>query len=922
MLVSRKIAYLSLSLWILALALLSTQAAQLGGRLTYSEEVFLPRDSESYEGLLLLRQLGYAMGDTLLIIYSPWDLNTSTWVEESLREVLEDRGLRGYQLLGLYGVYKLILSRVEGNLSEVLIKALDSYRVLEEAGLKAKEAYVRVETVLNRTYGLASLYIKAYEEAVEEGLEDPAEYAYERLKPFVPVEQREVLEWFHRLFKVYVAEMKPGEAARRAIVDLSRAYDPGLAKIVEAFDLTNYTNPEAIARYVYSVSALKERNVSFDWFQRLLEDPRRGALDYVRLGLTTRVNECMGEAFERALAKSTVASSLQAEDVRGIVGDVCGGYIAGIAKYPDVIPEDVRESMLSQRYAIIYVYFNESISIDVAQELLDAMDEKLRGGVGELYYHGTLTLFADLGESTEREVRRIDVTTAALVIGLLVVLLGSIASPLIILVATAFSLVVAMGLLSLATLYLDVYYLARVVMIPVVFGVTVDYSVFYLFRVVEERSKGYSWGEAVYQAWRRAGRALTLGGIAVVLGFLAYVLTPQEALRGVGLALAIAAATSFLSSYTLLPAVLIVVGERWVFWPTRSLRLPAARQGVLLRRVAGVSLKVSPLVTVATLALAVGLALYLLSAPPSANIHLGLPPYSRFIEASEVLYTEFPKEVFSRAYIVTSLGDPERVLEELRSGGLIAGSIWVERGEGYTVLNVGLPLDPLDDGMFDLIPGVRGVVKSFDEKALVTGFTALRVDTVNSIILSYFKLTLPIALTLIIAYLIAGMGSVLVPLRLTITVAFSAVLSLAITTIAFSYLVEAPPYGSNIRSPIYWVTPIIVLGLMITLGMDYDVFLTSRIREEYERGGDQNKAILEAVEKTGVVITVCGLILAGAFSSLLLTEITLLKQVGLTVALSILVDTFIVRPLIVPAIMSLAGKYNWWPGKGLIRRWD
>jgi len=91
MLVSRKIAYLSLSLWILALALLSTQAAQLGGRLTYSEEVFLPRDSESYEGLLLLRQLGYAMGDTLLIIYSPWDLNTSTWVEESLREVLEDR---------------------------------------------------------------------------------------------------------------------------------------------------------------------------------------------------------------------------------------------------------------------------------------------------------------------------------------------------------------------------------------------------------------------------------------------------------------------------------------------------------------------------------------------------------------------------------------------------------------------------------------------------------------------------------------------------------------------------------------------------------------------------------------------------------------------------------------------------------------
>ena len=916
-----RIAYISLGLWVLALVLLSTQAVRLGERLTYSEEAFLPRGSESYEGLLLLERSGYSIGDTLLVIYSPWDLGVSRSVEEGLREVLDGMGLRGYELVGPYSVYKLVLGHVEGNLSKALITALDLYRSLEEAGLKAREAYVRVEVTLNRTYGLASLYLNAYREAVERGLGDPAEYAYEKLKPLIPQEQREALEWFHRLFKIYVAEMKPEEAARRAIVDLARAYDPKLAGVVEAFDLHNYSDPNAIARYVYKASGLEERNVTLTWFQRLLEDPRRGALEYVKLGLTAKIDMCMGGALENALNKSTT-TGLSLDDARRIVGDVCRGYVTSIARYPDVIPDAVRRSLISERYAIVYVYFNESIPIDMSRRILNTVDGKLRGVVGELYYHGTLTLFADLGESTEREVRRIDVATAALVIGLLVVLLGSIASPIVILVSTAFSLVVAMGLLSIAALYVDVYYLARVVMIPVVFGITVDYCVFYLFRVVEERSKGYSWNEAVYQAWRRAGRALALGGVAVVLGFTAYVLTPQEALRGIGLALAIAAATSFLASYTLLPAILVVVGERWVFWPARSLRLPAARQGVLLRRVAGVSLKLSPLITAATLAIVLGLSLYLASSPPSANVYLGLPPYSYFVEASRVLYTEFSKDVFSRAYIVTGLDNPELIVEELGKQGLIAGDVLISRGNGYTILNVGLPVDPLDDRVFELLESIRGTIKALDGESMVTGFTALRVDAVDSIMSSYFKVTLPLALALIIAYLIAGMGSVLVPIRLAVTVIFSAVLSLAITTIAFHHLVETPAYGSQIRSPIYWVTPIVVLGLMITLGMDYDIFLTSRIREEYERGGDQDRAILEAVEKTGVSITVCGLILAGAFSSLLLTEITLSRQIGLTVATSILVDTFVVRPVIVPAIMSLLGRYNWWPGRGLIRKWD
>lgn len=910
-----KVAYATIALWLLAALILSTQVIQLDRRIVYSEEPFLPRGSESFEGLQVLEKLGYSMGDTLLVIFKPSSLEYAKTTESVINETLNSMGIRGYKILGPYTIYSVIRGYVEGNLSLAVSNALKAYEKLRELGLKARDAFDDLRFVLNETYGFANLYLKLYWEAVNLNISDPAVYAYEKLKHLIPADKLALLEGFHRYFTSYEKLYRPEEAARRALIDLSKLYKPEVTPVLERFDFTNYSDTSAIASYVYEVSGVKAYNVTLDLFKHIILDPEGVALNYVKMSLVNKTDTCMGLVFDDALKGVDVRSSIKAH---------CEDYISGIIEYPDVIPGSIRRVMLSGDYGIVYVSFNESIPIDFSRRILAELDRRLKNVVSEAYYHGTLALFADLGENTEREVRRIDVVTAILVIGLLVVLLGSIASPIIIIIATIMSLIVSLGLLSVVALYVDVYYLARVVMLPIVFGITVDYSVFYLFRVVEERSKGLEWGEAVYQAWRRAGRALTLGGIAVVLGFLAYVITPQEALRGIGLALTIASATSFLSSYTLLPALLITLGERRVFWPAKTLRLPAARQGVLLRRVAGASLRLSLMVTLLVLALTLGLALYLLAKPPSANVHLGLPPYSRFIEASSILYTEFPKDAFSKIYIIVTptSSNVTMLLESLRSLNLIAGNAIISRVNDYIIVEVGLPVDPLDDRVFDIIDDIRSSARELGVNAMTSGFPALRVDAVNSILSTYFKITLPLAITLILAYLIAGMGSIVVPLRLIITVAFSAILSITITMLVFHYLTEAPASGSYVRSPLYWVTPIIVLGLMVTLGMDYDIFLTSRIREEYERLKEQDEAILEAVERTGVVITVCGLILAGAFSSLLLTEAVALRQVGFTVALSILIDTFLVRPVIVPAIMSLAGRYNWWPGKGLIRRWD
>lgn len=909
---ARRLAFVSVAVWLGLLVVLAGQVLELDDRLVYSEEAFIPKDSEGYRGFVLLRDLGYAAGDYMLVIYSPGDLNTSARVEEIVKGVFS--GYRG-GVYGPYSVYMRVYSHALGNLSSRVSEAVKFYGELSSLGLELGKKYGEAVRALNYTYGLADSYLKLYYAARSLGVEDPAGEAYRELSQKVsgdPLLSSLLLE-FHRRFVELEHSLGPEKAARESILSVAREYGPGeLYSLLERFDLTNYANTTRVAEYMYNATGVAERGVSFQEFTMLLEGGERGALELIASRLKT-IDTCLASAFEEAV---------KGVDARSAVELGCREFLRGKLEYPNVIPESVRRILVSENYAIVYVDLEESLPINVSESIIRELDERLRGVVSEAYYYGTIPLFSDLSTIVSREVRRIDVTTSFLVVALLIILLRSLAAPVVILLATGIALIVSMGLLSLAALYTDVYYMARFVMIPLVFGITVDYSVFYLFRVAEERSKGLPWGEAVYHAWRRAGRALVLGGIAVVLGFLAYVLTPQEALRGVGIALAIAAAVSFLSSYTLLPSLLMILGEDKVFWPLKGLRVPAARQAKALRLLASKSLSLRYVIAFITIIVLVAGALYLSTVPPSANVHLGLTGYSRFLEAGGVLYTNFPKDAFSTIFIIAPEGsDMARLIGRLEGEGLIVGRSVEARG-GYLVASAGLKVDPLDDTLFQIIPSIRSVAKSVEPEALIAGFPALRIEVVNEMIGIYFKVTLPLAVVLILAYLVVGMGSIITPLRFLITVFFSAVVSLVVATIVFHGVVEAPEYGSFIRSPIYWITPIVVLGLMITLGMDYDIFIGTRIREEYEKTGNVRDSILEAIERTGVVITVAGLILAGAFSSLLFTEVTTLRQVGFTVAFSILLDTFIVRPFIVPAMMAILGKYNWWPNKGLIRRWD
>ncbi|MFQ5883469.1 MAG: MMPL family transporter [Thermoplasmata archaeon] len=151
------------------------------------------------------------------------------------------------------------------------------------------------------------------------------------------------------------------------------------------------------------------------------------------------------------------------------------------------------------------------------------------------------------------------------------------------------------------------------------------------------------------------------------------------------------------------------------------------------------------------------------------------------------------------------------------------------------------------------------------------------------------------------------LGSVLVPLRLILTILLSISWTIAMTLLIFQVWLQIP---------VLWLVPWILFVIAMGLGMDYDIFLTTRIREEVAKGKSDKEAIVTAVEKTGGIITAAGLVMSGAFATMMLSSLGLLQEFGFALAFVILLDAMIVRIYLVPSVMILLEKWNWWaPGR-------
>ena len=439
-----------------------------------------------------------------------------------------------------------------------------------------------------------------------------------------------------------------------------------------------------------------------------------------------------------------------------------------------------------------------------------------------------------------------------------------------------------------------------------VFGAGTDYALLLVARYREELRSHDDKHDAMAEALRRAGPAILASGLTVIAALLCLVLADVEGTSGLGPIGATGIAVAMVAMLTALPALLVIAG-RWAFWPfVPHVGDEAADETHGIWRRIGDRIAARPrAVWGATIAFLLILSLGWL------NISFGLTQGNQFrddvesVAGQELLAQSFPAGASAPTeVIVRDPADQEAVTAALLDQGSVEDVRPVGEGPEGALLFATLTLDPYSTEAFDEIEPIRDVVKEAGgEDTLVGGSTAierdLRVASARDSILIP-----PIALLVVFLILVALLRAFVAPLVLIGTVILSFAAALGVGYIVFDVV-----FGFAGSDP---SLPLFAFIFLVALGVDYNIFLMARVREETHKRGPR-EGTLRGLAVTGGVITSAGLVLAGTFSALAVLPLVFLTELGFVVAFGVLLDTFIVRSVLVPAITLDLGRRTWIP---------
>lgn len=553
------------------------------------------------------------------------------------------------------------------------------------------------------------------------------------------------------------------------------------------------------------------------------------------------------------------------------------------------------------------------------------------------------------------------------IIALLIVVFRAVLAPLLTLAPAALSLVIAGPLIGeAAKAGLEVSDLTQLILTVIVLGAGTDYGLFLTFRVREGLENGLAPREAVINAVSRVGQAICFSALTVIVALISVIFAQFGLYRGLGPGLAIGIAVILVAGLTLLPALLAIFG-RAVMWPSKPRpghEYRGAWGSVAARVVA------RPVRTLAVgLTVFVALALAVLAYNPS-GFGTQAPPTGSDSAAGQRLLDHFPVSVRNPTNLVMRLPvsvwrAPSRistataalvrapvftsVTGALNPGGRMLSAVTLARlhavlgppqglatieppalagripaplyagyassaqyvsANGHTLqfyasLRAG---DPSSTAALNAIPAVRAAVA---RAAMAAGATANGVAgeaaagyDVSRISTSDLTRIIPIVLVVIAILLTVLLRSLVAPIYLILSVGLSYLAALGLAILLFVKLGGA--------SGLNFVLPFFMFIFLMALGEDYNILVMTRIREE-ARGADLTTAVRRAIAFTGGTVTSAGLVLAGTFAVLTVAGDSQTREIGLGLAAGVLLDTFLVRTLLIPSLVVLLGDRNWWP---------
>lgn len=439
-----------------------------------------------------------------------------------------------------------------------------------------------------------------------------------------------------------------------------------------------------------------------------------------------------------------------------------------------------------------------------------------------------------------------------------------------------------------------------------VFGAGTNYALLLIARYREELLKFENRHQAMAVALRGAGPAIIASGSTVVLALLALTLADLAGTRALGIVCATGIVIAMISALTVLPAALVVFG-RGIFWPfvPKFGGINKSESGLWAKLGQGVSRKpvaVSVIGVIILGALATG----------ASSIQVGLASTERFLQQPEavvgqqVLAEAFPAGATSPTIIVANnaqMNDVKEVAEKVPGvDSVVVGT----KNDEFTKLEVILDGEGQSEEAYSAIRALRVAVDDVSgADALVGGLDAQAMDVKDAYARDQL-IVIPLILLLVFVVLVLLLRALVAPVLLLLTVVASFFASMGAGWWIFTNLLGFPALDLSVF--------LFSFLFLVALGVDFNIFLVTRAKEEAEKLGTK-QGMIKALSSTGGVITSAGILLAAVFAVLGVLPLVALAQIGVIVCIGVLLDTLLVRTVIVPALAFMTGKTFWWPAK-------
>jgi trehalose monomycolate/heme transporter len=621
----------------------------------------------------------------------------------------------------------------------------------------------------------------------------------------------------------------------------------------------------------------------------------------------------------------TAASPEFRNEVERTLADVPSDSTSSVVSYydsesPDLVSKD--------RHAVQVQISLAGDSQDALLDNWDRVEPTLEADRLETDLAGSFAVYGDVNEISSEDLERAELISLPVVILLALLIFGSLVAASMPALVGALAVVGSLAVVRLLTTVTEVSVFSVNVISLLGMGLAIDYALFVISRFREELARlpvddPDAATKAITTTMVTAGRTVLFSGLTVAAAMSSLLVFPQNFLRSMGYGGISAVVIAMLAALTVLPAALRLLGRR-----IDAGRMPWRRHrpvsvdddhGWWARLAHGVMRRPVVMVVVVTAAL-------LAIASPFLGVKWGsvdyrvLPDDAAAHAAAEKLNSEFGPEQ-STANMLLQGVDRADVAAYTRDVEAVEGITQVQpvetRGE-TALLRAFWEGNSQDQRSQDIVRDLRSVEPPEGE-VLVGGLTADTVDLIASVgdHLPWMGL---IVVGVMLVLLFLAFGSLVLPLKAVVMNAVSITASFGVVTWIFQEGHLSDLLGFESTGYLDATNPILMLAILFGLSMDYEVFLLSRVREQWDSTGDNDLAVATGVQKTGRIITSAALLLAVVIGAFGLSGLVFMKMIGIGMLVALIIDATVVRALLVPATMKLLGSWNWW-APGPLRRW-